>query len=121
MEKSDSECFEEDNISISDNECVIVPNMGNVGHTCESSASESSQENLSRKKLVKKLPKKEEDPFADFGSDSSVEIIDVKLPYEKLVKEKKEKETQDLDDEEMWERLIEREQDKESELAYEAE
>ena len=54
-------------------------------------------------------------------SDSSVEIVDVKLPYEKNVIDNLNKPTVELETLQMWDRLVEREKEKEMENCYDAE
>ena len=104
----------------SDSDCVIIPAfLVNAGHTMNESEEEEEDSKDERKKLIKKSkrdikPKEEE-------SDSSVEIVDVKLPYEKDVQEKLNKPTQDLDTLSMWDRLVQRENDKEMDGEYDAE
>ena len=100
-------------------DCVIVPFMANTNTMNESDSSSGDKERKkSRKKFKKEIvhsqPKAEE-------SDSSVEIVDVKLLYERNVQELLDKPTQELDTLEMWDRLVEREMQKSDEEEYDAE
>ena len=112
VQNLDSEQKEPEN---SDDSCVIVANLF-TGHTCrESDSSSGNEKSRVVKKLKKQIPQKDDSQ----STDSSVEIIDVILPYAKLVEEKKNMPTQDLDTIDLWERLVEREE--ESQPQYDAE
>ena len=108
--------------SQSDSSCKVVSVFENLANTMNESDSDSDEVNSKKKYASKKIKKiKRDDTTYTEGqsSDSSVEIVDVKLPYEKDVKEKESKATQDLDTLDMWDRLVARELEKEE--SYDAE
>ena len=88
----------------SDSSCRIVPSfLVNAGHTLTESE-DSNNEQIAHKKILKKRKVKIYSEDRE-SSDSSVEIIDVKLPNQSEIDAKLAKDTQDMDTQEMWDRL----------------
>ena len=90
----------------SDSSCTVVPSfLVNAGHTLTESPEElSDHETVRQKKLFKRRKVKKSEEQHE-SSDSSVEIIDVKLPNQADIDAQLAKDTQDLDTQDMWERL----------------
>ena len=75
-------------------ECVAVAYLGNAGHTCPDLSSGSSP-GKKRKKIIKRHKKVKKDSNHGHSSDSSVEVIDVKLPYQDEINQEIDKPTQE--------------------------
>ena len=88
----------------SDDCYVVAPFMVNMGNTCAESDTDSFVRN-GNPKVLKKIKKKAINKVDGNATDSSVEIVDVTLPYEKLVEEKRNIPTQELDTLDLWDRL----------------
>ena len=88
----------------SDSSCRVVPSfLVNAGHTLTESE-ESDKEHIAHKKILKK--RKTQKSYEESEStDSSVEIIDVKLPNQSQIDAELAKDTQDMDTQAMWDRL----------------
>ena len=99
----------------SDSSCRIVAFLGNAGHTLTGSDEDTSPEKPKHKQLKKRKILDVSFKITPESSDSSVEITDVKLPNQAEIDALLARDTQELDDKEMWERLCRREELKEQE------
>ena len=107
----------------SDSSCCIVPAfVANAGHTLTESESDeqlSNKEHVGQRKILKKRIVKKCQEESD-STDSSVEIIDVKLPNQLEIDAELAKATQDLDTQAMWDRLCWKEELKKDEMKQES-
>ena len=88
-------------------------------HLSRYSDESSPWKDRSKVKIKSKKAKKESKH--EDSSDSSVEIVHVKLPYQDEIDKELNKPTQELDTLAMWDRLIGKEKEKEIEKNYDAE
>ena len=104
----------------SEGSCVVVPYLGNVNHTMAESDSDSCT-NKGKAKLLRNFKKQKPNKEEYNSTDSSVEIVDVTLPYQELVEEKQKIPTQELDTIDLWDRLVSRHEDESCQRDYDAE
>ena len=92
----------------SDSSCCVVPAfLANAGNTLSESEGEGEvidKEHFAQRKQFKKRKVQISQEESD-STDSSIEIIDVKLPNQSEIDRELAKETQDLDTQAMWDRL----------------
>ena len=87
-------------------DCKIVPNLGNPNHTVNETDSDLSDQTCQKKN--KKFKKKQQKDKSESGdsSDSSVIITDVKLTNEFDIDKWLNKPAEDLDTQQLWDRLV---------------